>query len=139
MFRQLKLEYKEYIILFKSGIFYVSFDEDAIILNKIFNFKINELKNNIKVGFPINSLEKYIKNLGHLNINYLIISNKEIVSKISFDENNYNKYEQSVFNTISINNKLRNICEFIKSISDIEIKRKIIDKIDNILDGYKRN
>ncbi len=139
MFRQLKLEYKEYIILFKSGNFYVSFDEDAIILNKIFNFKINELKNNIKVGFPINSLEKYIKNLGHLNINYLIISNKEIVSKISFDENNYNKYEQSVFNTISINNKLRNICEFIKSISDIEIKREIIDKIDNILDGYKRN
>jgi len=139
LFRQLKLEYKEYIILFKSGNFYVSFDEDAIILNKIFNFKINELKNNIKVGFPINSLEKYIKNLGHLNINYLIISNKEIVSKISFDENNYNKYEQSVFNTISINNKLRNICEFIKSISDIEIKREIIDKIDNILDGYKRN
>ena len=139
MFRQLKLEYKEYIILFKSGNFYVSFDEDAIILNKIFNFKINELKNNIKVGFPINSLEKYIKNLGHLNINFLIISNKEIVSKISFDENNYNKYEQSVFNTISINNKLRNICEFIKSISDIEIKREIIDKIDNILDGYKRN
>lgn len=91
------------------------------------------------MGFPINSLEKYIKNLGHLNINYLIISNKEIVSKISFDENNYNKYEQSVFNTISINNKLRNICEFIKSISDIEIKREIIDKIDNILDGYKRN
>lgn len=91
------------------------------------------------MGFPINSLEKYIKTLDHLNINYLIISNKEIVSKISFDENNYNKYEHSVFNTISINNKLKNICEFIKSISDIEIKRKIIDKIDNILDGYKRN
>ncbi len=29
LFRQLKLEYKDYIILFKSGNFYVSFDEDA--------------------------------------------------------------------------------------------------------------
>ena len=42
----MKLEYKDYIILFKSGNFYISFDEDAVILNELFNFKINELKNN---------------------------------------------------------------------------------------------
>ena len=48
LFRILKLEYKEYVILFKSGSFYTSFDEDSLILNKIFNYKIIELKNNIK-------------------------------------------------------------------------------------------
>lgn len=68
------------MILFKSGNFYISFDEDATVLNEIFNLKINELKNNIKVGFPINSLDKYIKDLNNLGINYLITSNKEIIS-----------------------------------------------------------
>ena len=63
LFRILKLDYKEYVILFKSGSFYVSFDEDSLILNKIFNYKIIELKNNIKSQFPLNSLETVINKL----------------------------------------------------------------------------
>lgn len=59
-FRLLKLEYKEYIILMKSGSFYCVFDEDAIIINKIFNYKINQLKNNLKAGFPVSLIEKNI-------------------------------------------------------------------------------
>ena len=66
LFRILKLEYKEYIILFKSGSFYISFDEDSLILNKVFNYKILELKNNIKVGFPLNSLDTVISKLKEL-------------------------------------------------------------------------
>lgn len=52
LFRQLKLEYIDYPILFKSKSIYVPFDKDTtIILNKLFCYKINELKNNIKVVF----------------------------------------------------------------------------------------
>lgn len=124
------------MILFKSGNFYISFDEDATVLNEIFNLKINELKNNIKVGFPINSLDKYIKDLNNLGINYLIISNKEIIKKISFNNNYYNEYRKSVFEIVSVNNKLNRICDFVKSIKDIDIKKNVIEKMENIINDY---
>ena len=56
LFRILKNEYKEYVILFKSGNFYISFDEDSTILNKIFGYKIVDLKNNrhVRKGFSSN-------------------------------------------------------------------------------------
>ena len=73
LFRQLKLEYKECVILFKSGNFYISFDEDAKVLNNIFNYKINELKNNIKVGFPISLIDNNKKILRDKKINYIVI------------------------------------------------------------------
>lgn len=103
----------------------------------MFNFKINELKNNIKVGFPFHSLDKYINSLNDYSINYLVIFNKEIINRMSFDNNSYNNYSKSVFDIISINNKLNSICEFIKSIHDTNIKNDIIKRIDYILDGYR--
>lgn len=137
LFRQLKLEYKGYVLFIKSGNFYVSFDEDATVLNSIFNFKINELKNNIKVGFPISSLNIKILKLNELNVNYIVIENKEIVKIFSSDHNNYNKYCKSVFSIISINNKIDSICAYVKSIRDVELQKKIIKQIENILNEEK--
>ena len=56
--------------------------------------------------FPLHLLDNYI--------NYLVIFNKEIKTKKSFDNNSYNNYSKSVFDIISINNKLNSICEWIK-------------------------
>ena len=72
------------------------------------------MKNNIKVGFSLHSLDKYINSL-----------------------NNYNKYKKIVFDIISINSKLNSICEFIKSIHDTKIEKDIIKRIDYILDDYR--
>ena len=52
-FRRFKSEYDNYILLFKSGSFYIGFNEDAIVLHKLFNYKIVTMKNSIKVGFPL--------------------------------------------------------------------------------------
>ena len=65
--------------------------------------------------FPLHLLDNYI--------NYLVIFNKEIKTKKSFDNKSYNNYSKSVFDIISINNKLNSICEFIKSIHDNDIKK----------------
>lgn len=67
----------------------------------------------------------------------MIISNKEFVGKLSFNQNNYNKYKKSVFDIISINSKLNNICELIKSIHDTNMKNEIIKRIDGNLDEYR--
>lgn len=81
-------------------------------------------------------MDKYIKDLNNLGINYLIISNKEIIKKISFNNNYYNEYRKSVFEIVSVNNKLNRICDFVKSIKDIDIKNNVIEKMENIINDY---
>lgn len=137
LFRMLKLEYKEYLILFKSGNFYLSFAEDAIIMNKVFNYKINDLKSNIKVGFPVNSLNKCLEKLKNLNINFLIIDNNEIIKKQNNDINNFSNYLGGVFEYISINNKIKVINEFIKSMNDNNKKIELIHKIEETIKMYQ--
>lgn len=128
-FRLLKLEYKEYIILMKSGSFYCAFDEDAIIINKIFNYKINQLKNNLKAGFPVSLIEKNINILKKQKINYIVVEDRKIVKKEKFKFNNYSKYVENVFDIISTNTRINYIYESLKSMSD---KKSIKDKLNRI-------
>lgn len=137
LFRQLKLDYQDFLLIIKSGNFYVLFDEDAIIMNKLFGFKINDLKNNIKVGFPVNSIDKYINMLKELEINYLIIENMEIVDESINDNNSFNDYKESVFEYISINNKIDNIVEYVKNIDDKNVKIELVHKIEEIIKMYQ--
>ena len=106
LFRILKLDYKEYVILLKSGNFYISFDEDSIILNKLFNYKIINLKNNIKIDFPLNSIDLVLRKLEKLRINYVIIDNKNIINQKEYEDNNFSKFTSSVFEIISINSRI---------------------------------
>lgn len=130
LFRQLKLEYKEYVILFKSGNFYLCIDEDATIMNHIFHYKITELKNNIKVGFPISLLDKNIDILSNKRINYIVIENKQIVNSKKFELNNYNQYSSSPFHIISKYSRIKNISEKLKNISDDKL-----NMIEGIING----
>ena len=133
LFRILKLDYKEYVILFKSGNFYISFDEDSVILNKVFNYKIVEMKNNIKVGFPLNNIDMVIDKLKELNINYMIVEDKSIVSKYESDDNSFSKYMGSVFEIISINNRINKIVEKLKSIGNDKVGY-ILSEIESMID-----
>ena len=134
LFRILKLDYKEYVILFKSGSFYVSFDEDATILNNIFNYKIVEMKNNIKVGFPLKQADDNLKTIKDRGIYYIIVENKQIIDKYNNGKNKYKKYVCSVFDIISFNNRINKINERIKAIDDVKIRDDILLKIESILD-----
>lgn len=133
LFRMLKLDYKEYIILFKSGSFYISFDEDSIILNKLFNYKIINLKNNIKIGFPLNSIDLVLRKLEKLRINYVIIDNKNIINQKEYEDNNFSKFTSSVFEIISINSRIEKIIEKLNSIDNDSIK-DILGKIESVVD-----
>lgn len=47
MYYKYRLEYKNCILFFKIGNFYEVFDNDALILNKLFGYKIKRFKDNI--------------------------------------------------------------------------------------------
>lgn len=128
----LKITYKNYLIILKTGVFYICINDDAFILNKLFSYKIKEFNNYKRIGFPINSLNKVLKRLEKLNINYIVYDNK-IITKVNFTNNSYNKYRIDI-NTY--NNYLRRI----KNINSILVDRinsnnlkDILGKIENIL------
>lgn len=135
LFRLYKMEYNNYIIMIKSGSFYVSFNEDAIILNKIFGYKIVSLKNNIKVGFPINLRDKNINILENKKINYIIIEDKELSSSIRFKFNNYKKYKENYFDFINIDMRINKINKKLKDLSVGDNISNILDKVEMIING----
>ncbi len=85
--KELKKQYPTSIILIKSGNFYTTYNEDALILNSIFLYQII----NNRIGFPLNSLDKVTSKLNELSINYIvIIDSKE--DNIEYDDNKYLDY-----------------------------------------------
>lgn len=86
-----KRQYNNYIILFKQGNFYYSINDDALIFNNIFNYKVNVVSDFIKVGFPLKSIDKVLPIFEENNINYIIVY-KEIIEKKKYPNNNYLKY-----------------------------------------------
>ena len=74
LYESLKRKDNETIYLFKSGIFYLALSDDAIYLSNRFNFKLTNLNNSIvKCGFPISSIDKYIKKFTSNNINFKLV------------------------------------------------------------------
>ena len=93
-----KTNYNEFIIIIKSGNFYEVIDKDALIVNKLFGYKISKLSDTIKCGFPITSIEKVVNILNEQYINYIIIENNNITINKSFDKNSYNKFDLDINN-----------------------------------------
>ena len=87
------------IVIIKLGAFYIATEEDAVLLHKKLNLKCNCFKNNTcKVGFPVNSLEKYMEKLNELNYSYIVYDMDkeknelvEICSKIGKQNKETNK------------------------------------------------
>lgn len=77
-YSKLKQENKDLVYLFKSGVFYVALEEDAKLLSKMLDLKINtQNKSFIKCGFPVSKIEKYKIFLDNMNIKYQIIEELE--------------------------------------------------------------
>jgi len=127
----LKEEYQDYVILFKVGSFYISFNNDALVMNKIFNYKTLEVGNFIKCGFPLNSLNKVLDVLENKEINYLIFS-ETIVDKKKYKTNNYKNYLVSK-NVRSIIKRINEINEILKNNINNSKINNVIDEIEEVL------
>ncbi len=106
--------YKEYVILIKSGNFYYSFEEDAFILNHLFNYQIRDNK----VGFPLNAKAKVKSVLNRHNINLI-----EVIDDYAYilETKNANEY----LNILKIAKRNAIIMNMINNLmSTIEIKVK---------------
>ena len=128
----LKITYKNYLIILKAGVFYICINDDAFILNKIFGYKIKEFNNYKRIGFPINSLNKVLKRLERLNINYIVYDNK-IITKVNFTNNSYNKYRIDINTYNSYLRRIKNINNILVDRINSNNLKDILGKIENIL------
>lgn len=78
LYSKLKKEDNSKLYLFKSGIFYIALDDDALTLSDLFDFKLIDLNaNSIKCGFPISKISYYSHLLNLNNIDFKIIDPNE--------------------------------------------------------------
>ena len=72
MIELLQNKEKGKIILVNSGNFYIARGKDAVLLHNVLNLKVNCLETEVcKVGFPLNSLEKYTKLIEEKQYSYI--------------------------------------------------------------------
>lgn len=124
-----KVKYKEYIIMMKYGNFYEILGNDALIMNKLLNYKISKLSNTFKVVFPTSSLENIINKLNNYSINCIVIDKEKIENKKEFEFNNYNNYQ---FDENIINYNLIVISGITKYLTDNILKENISSKLETI-------
>lgn len=125
-----KKQYNNYVILFKQGNFYLSMNDDALVLNNLFNYKIKVVTSYIKTGFPLNSIDKIINILENNTINYLVID-KDIINKKKYSNNNYFNYLNKDSNYEFIINRINKI--------EQTLKDNLLNKnIENVLNDIER-
>lgn len=88
---------KEKIILVNSGSFYIARGKDAVLLHNILNLKVNCMEAEIcKIGFPLNSLEKYTKIIEEEQYSYIVYNYDNKLGKLDIIK----KFNGKKINTI---------------------------------------
>lgn len=130
MSKNIKQFHQDYLICYKSGTFYHSYDKDAYIISNIFDYSIKKVNNDTLVsGFPRNAISKVMARLEREKINYMIIDTR---NNYGVDEKedygNLNKYNQKFEEA----HKLVNIKIRVNKMSESLIKECNLDKIREI-------
>ena len=114
------------LYLFKSGMFFIFIDQDAVMASKLLNLKLTLLNTSVyKCGFPISSLEKYVA-LASPTYTLKIIDNTQNVS-YKVQEYNYNSDIINLLNTLSnVNTDNLSIKEAYAFIENIQNTANII-------------
>ena len=128
LYRENKERYPKYVILIKVGVFYETYNEDCFVLNNLFGYKIKNIGDYYRTGFPINSYSKVIEKLNKTKINYLIIGD-EIVKR-KFNKNQYDCYIKTDLN---INQRIDDIYKRLKYLKLNSNISTLLNKIEGIL------
>ncbi len=93
----------KFVTIRKVGLFYQVFDDDALILHYLLDYKVIDSK----VGFPSNAINKVINSLEAKKINYKIIG--EDIIKDFKDLNKYDFYLAKSKDKIVVQDLIHNI------------------------------
>lgn len=111
-----KSEYKDYVVIVKSGNFYYSFGEDAYILKYYFNYQIRD----DKVGFPLNAKAKVKSVLNRHNVNLIEIIDDYAYVLETKNKNEYDEILKKAKSDILISDMINNLMNAI----EVKVKKE---------------
>lgn len=91
-----KSEYKGYVLFIKAGNFYEVIENDALIINSIFGYKVKKFSGTFKCGFPVKKLSDILCVLNDKKINYLVVDSQIVTSEDFGDNNTYKDFDFDV-------------------------------------------
>ena len=128
LYRKNKERFPKYVILIKVGVFYETYNEDCLVLNNLFGYKIKNIGDYYRTGFPINSYSKVIEKLNKTKINYLIIGDEVIKRKF-----NKNQYDCYIKTDLNIDQRIDDIYKKLKHLKFNSNISTLLNKIEGIL------
>ena len=124
-----KIDYKDYIVFIKCGSFYEVMGNDALIINKLFGYKIKKLSNTFKVGFPCSNIDRITNILDSKEINYIIVDEDNFKDK-PFENNKYKEYTFDL-NKLELNSiRIDRIYTYLKDMLLSDDISSLLDKIE---------
>ena len=121
---------KKFLTIRKNSLFYEAFEDDALIIKYLFDYKI--IKG--RVGFPSNALNKVKNKLEDMKINYRIVDD-ENEEKDYKNLNQYLNVLAKAKDKIVVEKKINKIIEKLETF-DEGILCDILDKIEEIVNEY---
>lgn len=112
-----------------NGTFISIYDEDALIFNLLFGYKILP---ELKCGFPNTALEKVLNHLEINKISYKIMYNNQIMKEYNQNDNQYEKILLLAKKSSSVNKRIDLLLKNIK-LANPEKLEKIIESIEQCL------
>ena len=101
----LSTQYPNTVILQLRGGFYNAFDDSAIVLSEIMDYKLNQSSSGkYKSGFPVNVLDKVLTQFKNHHVNTIVFDNEKIVDNIDFEDNSFINYvDEELLNKAQVN------------------------------------
>lgn len=124
-----KKKYEKYVVLIKVGNFYETYGEDCFLMNNLFDYKIKNIGDVQRTGFPLIAYNKVVSKFKSFKINYLVIEGVQVIKK-KFNNNNYDRYVRS---NDSISVRVNRICEKLKILKDTSKIDFILEAIEEII------
>lgn len=119
LYGNLKVLNSNKIVVMKSGNFYKTFGDDALILWKMFGYRVN----NGVACFPISSFGGVISRLNRAGISVIVNSSEGVINYETALENTYNEYLENAISSNLINKKIEEMKE--------KINKKLMEDINN--------
>lgn len=119
-----KKQYQDCLILIKVGHFYQTFDDDGIILNYLFDYKIIGKR----VGFPVSAFSKVMQKLEQERVSYCSEEKSQL-----FDDNHYQLVLEQGREILELKEKVEKISMYLNDNIERKYIRRIIDKIEEVI------
>lgn len=126
----LKNEYRNSIILIKIGLFYNTYNGDAIIIHNLTKYKLYNNNGIMCTSFTDKSIDLVLSRLRSINVSYIVKTSKKLTKYIG----RVTSYKELLDKVKKENERamlLINMSEFINKLEDIKLKKllKYLERI----------